>query len=93
MPMVAFERERKRAPKEKMAKRIKTQGKLAEAVLEDVDTAIGSIRGKLSSNDLKGSLSDLVHLLQIRHELIDMQPRQVTVRWIEECQTKPANEE
>jgi hypothetical protein len=76
-----------------MAKRIKTRGKLAEAVLEDVDSAIGSIRGKLSSNDLKGSLSDLVHLLQLRRELTDMQPRQVTVRWIDECQTKPANEE
>ena len=73
-----------------MAKTVKTQGKLAEGILKDVDLAIGKIRAGLRSEDLKGSLSDLVRLLQLRQELTSVQPRQVTVRWVDECQTTPS---
>jgi hypothetical protein len=84
---------KKEAPREKMAKPRKEQGKLAEGILKDVDVAIGSIRKGLRSQDLKGSLSDLVRLLQLRQELTVEQPRQVTVRWVDECQTKSSIEE
>lgn len=83
----------KEAPKEKMAKPEKEQGMLAEGILNDVDMAIGNIRNGLRTGDLKGSLSDLVRLLQLRQELTVEQPRQVTVRWIDECQTTPSTEE
>jgi hypothetical protein len=76
-----------------MARQMKNQGKLAEGILKDVDAAIGKIRGGLRSDDAKGSVSDLVRLLQLRQELTDMQPRQVTVRWVDECQTKPSTGE
>ena len=85
--------EQKEAPKEEMAKQRKEQGKLAEAILSDVDAAIGKIREKLCSDDLKGSMADLVRLLQLRQELTELQPRQVTVRWVDECQTTPLIEE
>lgn len=76
-----------------MAKQRKEQGKLAEAILRDVDAAIGQIQKKLRSHDLKGSTGDLVRLLQLRQELTNVQPRQVTVRWVDECQTTPSIEE
>ncbi len=83
----------KEAPKEKMAKPGREQGKFAEGILKDVDMAIGNIRKGLRSQDNKGSLSDLVRLLQLRQELTVEQPRQVTVRWVDECQTTPSTEE
>ena len=85
--------EQKEAPEEKMAKPGREKGKLAEGILKDVDVAIGSIRKGLRSPDLKGSLSDLVRLLQLRQELTVEQPRQVTVRRVDECQTKSSTEE
>ena len=76
-----------------MAKPGKEQGKLAEGIRKDVDMAIGNVRKGLRSQDIKGSLSDLVRLLQLRQELAVQQPRQVTVRWVDECQTTPSTEE
>jgi len=60
-------------------------------LLDAVDTAIQLIQAKLKTNDgAKGSLTDLVRLLQLRKELEGDRPRQVTARWIEEkdeCKT------
>ena len=76
-----------------MAKPGKEQGKLAEGILKDVDMAIGNIRKGIRGQDYKGSLSDLARLLQLRQELTVEQPRHVTVRWVDECQTTPSTEE
>lgn len=76
-----------------MAKQKKTQGELTEAILRDVDAAIGKIQKKLRSDDLKGTTGDLVRLLQLRQELADVQPKQVTVRWVDECQATPSTGE
>lgn len=76
-----------------MARQRKEQGKLSEAIVRDLDVAIGKIRERLRSDDLKGSLSDFMRLLELRRELTDLQPRQVTVRWIDECRTTPSIEE
>jgi hypothetical protein len=75
-----------------MVRQVKEQGKLTEGILRDVDAAIGNIRGKLRSDDLKGSLADLVRLLQLRQELAVTQPRRVTVRWVDECSTTSSEE-
>jgi len=60
-------------------------------LLDSVDTAIRLIQEKLQTPDgAKGSLTDLVRLLQLRKELEGDRPRQVTARWIEEeneCKT------
>ena len=82
-----------KALKEEMARQKKAQGKLSEAIVRDLDVAIGKIRGRLRCDDLKGSLSDFLRLLELRRELTDLQPRQVTVRWIDECRTTPSIEE
>jgi hypothetical protein len=58
-----------------------------------IDDAIENIREKLTTDDLRASISDLVRLIQLRKELNDEAPKQVTVRWIEEWKNAPANEE
>ncbi len=62
-------------------------------VANAIDEAIENIRGKLAGEDLKPSVSDLVRLIQLRKELTDEAPKQVTVRWVEEWNNSPANEE
>jgi hypothetical protein len=64
-------------------------GRVASAI----DDAIDNIREKLTSEDLRASVSDLVRLIQLRKELTDDAPRQVTVRWVEEWNSSPANDE
>lgn len=64
-----------------------------EGVAGAIDHAIDNIRQKLTTDDLRGSISDLVRLIQLRKELIDEGPKQVTVRWVEEWNNSPANEE
>jgi hypothetical protein len=82
--------EEKEAPKEKTRRRGK---KTAQGVVETLDDAIENIRKKLKGQELKGSIGDLVRLLQLRQELTDTQAPQVTVRWVDQCQAMPANEE
>jgi hypothetical protein len=62
-------------------------------VTEAIDRAIESIQEKLATEDLKPSVTDLVRLLQLRRDLSEEQPKQVTVRWIEGCSEIPASEE
>jgi hypothetical protein len=57
-----------------------------------LDKAIERIQNKLASDESAGSVADLVRLLQLRNELSDTRPRQLTVRWVDECQTKSSEE-
>ena len=57
-------------------------------LLDAVDTAIQLMQEQLGNREgVKGSVSDLVRLLQLRKELEGDRPRQVSARWIEECKT------
>ena len=57
-------------------------------LLEAVDTAILAIQEQLKSTGCeKGSLTDLVRLLQLRRDLEGDRPRRVSARWIDECKT------
>ena len=60
-------------------------------LLDTIDAAIQLMQTKLAgSGETKGSLTDLVRLLQLRKELEGDRPRQVSARWIEEkdeCKT------
>ncbi len=76
-----------------MARLAGRDAKLSGGMAEAVNAAIRNIQGKLGNDDMKGSIPDLIRLLQLRKELTDTQPKQVTVRWIDICQTTPANEE
>ena len=57
-----------------------------------LDKAIGRIQKRLADEDTKGSVADLVRMLQLRNELVKTQPTQVTVQWVDECQAS-SNEE
>ena len=59
-----------------------------DAQLRDVvEKAIGAISQHLSTKtEEKGSITDLIRLLQLRRELEDEKPRSVSARWVEdEC--------
>ena len=73
----------------------KTSGeteKSAESLdlLATIDVAIKAMQASLTAKGCeKGSLSDLIRLLQLRKELEGERPRRVSARWIDEdeCQT------
>jgi len=71
----------------------KGKGNHERRLASAIDDAIENIREKLTTDDLRASISDLVRLIQLRKELNDEAPKQVTVRWIEEWKNSPANEE
>jgi hypothetical protein len=67
----------------------KTSGETESAegldLLETIDVAIEAMKVSLRSKGCeKGSLSDLIRLLQLRKELDAERPRHVSVRWIDE---------
>jgi hypothetical protein len=61
-------------------------------IVEALDKAIRKIQRRLCDDDVKGSIADLVRMLQLRNELAGTQPKQLTVRWVDECQTTSIEE-
>jgi hypothetical protein len=61
-------------------------------IVEALDKAIQKIQRRLCDDEVKGSVTDLVRMLQLRNELTEAQPKQLTVRWVDECQTTTSNE-
>jgi hypothetical protein len=54
-------------------------------LLATIDVAIKAMQETLKDkNSAKGSISDLVRLLQLRKELEGERPRRVSARWIDE---------
>ena len=48
--------------------------------------ALESLEQRLDSDDIRGTLADLIRLLQLEKELTDAereQPREIRVRWVE----------
>lgn len=57
-------------------------------LLEAIDAAILAMKNTLAVKGCeKGSLADLIRLLQLRKELDGDRPRHVSARWIDECET------
>jgi hypothetical protein len=69
-----------------------THERRLRGVASAIDEAIDNIREKLTSEDLRASIGDLVRLIQLRKELSDEAPKQVTVRWVEEWNSSPAKD-
>jgi hypothetical protein len=42
---------------------------------------------RLADDEMKGTVADLVRMLQLRNELTKTQPTHVTVQWVDECQS------
>jgi hypothetical protein len=61
----------------------------SQLLLEAVDAGIKAITKALNApnSSTKGTVGDLIRLMQLRRELADEQPRHITVRWIgeDEC--------
>jgi hypothetical protein len=54
-----------------------------EGVTRAIDNAIGKIQAQLESDEVKASVGDLVRLIQLRNELADEHPVDITARWID----------
>jgi signal recognition particle GTPase len=65
--------------------RAKSQKELVEGMIEKLEK-------KLTSEDVKPSVSDLIRLLQLDKELEDEQPREIKVSWVEPCEEGDASE-
>ena len=61
-------------------------------IVAALDKAIGRMQKRLADEEMKASVGDLVRMLQLRNELMETQPKQVTVRWVDECETSTSNE-
>jgi hypothetical protein len=79
-------------PKVTVINRVRKSAKRSGGLAEAVDAAISNIQGRLGKDDMKGSVADLVRLLQLRKELNDTQPSKVTVGWVDEWQPTLAND-
>jgi len=64
----------------------KTSGETEDlSLLSAIDSAILAMKKTLTDKGIeKGSLSDLIRLLQLRKELDGERPRHVSARWIDE---------
>lgn len=59
----------------------------------ELDEIFERIQESLCADNTKPSLTDLIHLLELRRELAQPQTMPVTVRWIDEWQQTPDYEE
>ncbi len=48
-----------------------------------VDDAIQSIGNRLETEEVKGTLGDLIRLIQVKKELDGEKPRAIEVKWVE----------
>ncbi len=58
-------------------------GSWAEERLRKLDNLLQRIEEKLEQDDFKPTVGDFVRLLQLRKELEDERPREITVTWVE----------
>jgi len=49
-----------------------------------VEKAIESIGSKLETNEVKGTMGDLIRLLQFQKEMDGEEPREIEVKWVAE---------
>jgi hypothetical protein len=65
---------------------LEREGEASRPMADAVNTAIGVLQEKILARDVKGSVTDLVRLLQLRKELEDMRPTSTSARWVDECE-------
>jgi hypothetical protein len=82
-----------KAPGEAAAEERPVSSDRQASVADAIDKAIDSIRAKLTTDELRASISDLVRLIQLRKEMSDDAPKHVTVRWVEEWNQSTSTEE
>ena len=57
-----------------------------EEFIEAVDIAINSLKDQIKTPaGVKGTISDLIRLLQLRKELAGERKQKIKARWVEEC--------
>ena len=79
-------------PKVTVINQFRKSAKRGGGLAAAVDAAISKIQDRLGNEDMKGSVADLVRLLQLRKELNDTQPQKVSVGWVDEWQPTFAND-
>ena len=62
-------------------------------VVAAIDKALLTMQNKLTSPELKPTFTDFIKLLQMKKDLEGERPKDVTVRWVEECSENPSIEQ
>lgn len=61
--------------------------KQSDEMLAAINAAIKTMQTQIAGdNGVKGTLTDLIRLLQLRKDLEGERPRNISVRWIDECE-------
>ncbi|MCW5981892.1 MAG: hypothetical protein KIT09_27655 [Bryobacteraceae bacterium] len=55
-----------------------------------IDEILASIEAQLTEKDFKATIGDFIRLFQLRKEMEDERPREITVSWRESCGTEDA---
>jgi len=81
----------KAAPSEEKAKKKPKGGRGSKSAF--VNKLLDVAEKKVTAEDMKASIGDVIRLLQLQKELEQEEPREITVQWIEREGKKPAAEE
>jgi len=68
-------------------------GGWAEERLRRIDSLLDMVEEKLGERNFRPSVGDFVRLLQLRKELEDERPREITVTWVEPSGDEDASAE
>jgi hypothetical protein len=52
-----------------------------------VDKAIQNIGSKLDTDEVKGTVGDLIRLIEVKKKLESERPRDIEVKWVEESES------
>jgi hypothetical protein len=55
-----------------------------------LDELLQKVETKIGGNEFKASVGDFVRLLQLRKEIEDVRPKEITVRWVEPSEEENA---
>ncbi len=55
-----------------------------------LDRLLQKVETKIGGKDFRASVGDFVRLLQLRKEIEDVQPKEITVRWVEPSEEENA---
>lgn len=55
-----------------------------------IDELLSRVEQRLRKDDFKATVGDFIRLLEIRQELEEERPREITVRWVDPSETEDA---
>lgn len=79
-------------PEIEVAGKHKTSKPRRSSALCFIERTILRIQRKLDTDEVKGSMTDYLKLLQIRDDMTKEEPKEIKVTWVEPTEKEPATE-